>query len=259
MSGIDGVRAWTPAGFAPVDEPVTATLAADSWLVDDGLVLAAERHSRRFADAVAELGGPVQDALDASEQASLLAPQTGRWSPRLDLTPAGIRLRIRPAPESGGIVDVATAPRDPRTLPLRKGPDLAALGALQEEQSARLGRPVEPVLLGGDGEVAESTRSAVLWWREDALCLPQAGTPRLPSVTAAEVLEIAQTAGVVVREERAEPAELAGCEVWLVNALRGIRAVRSWVDGPAVATAVRAPQWQAMLGDRRAAPVVARR
>lgn len=255
MSGTEAVRAWAHPRFTPVDESVTRTLAADSWLVDDGRVLAFERHRLRFADAVAEAGGDRLDALTAGRHAMTEVPAEGRWSPRLDFTLQGIRLRVRPAPAPSSTVEVVTASSDPRTLPLRKGPDLEALSALQEAESVRVGADVEPILLA-DGAVAESTRSAVLWWRDGVLCVPAADIARLPSVTAAVLAEFARIDGVELRRERAAPAELEGCEVWLANALRGIRAVSRWADGPAVAPASRAVAWQEHLESLRTAPAV---
>ncbi|WP_347757110.1 aminotransferase class IV [Agrococcus sp. ProA11] len=258
MSGIEGVRAWTHSTFLPVEAQVTTTLAADSWLVVDGRVLAFERHRRRFADAVAEAGGDPHEALAASAAATQLVPPAGRWSPRLDLTPEGIRLRLRPAPEPSRSVTVTTAQQDPRSLPLRKGPDLAALGRLQAAESERVGASIEPIITV-DGLVAESAWSAVLWWRGDALCVPDARIPRLPSVTAAVLRELARRDAIELQEESATPADLDGCEIWLANALRGIRAVSDWVDGPRVAPATRAADWQRRLeGERNAASVIPR-
>ncbi|UOW00655.1 aminotransferase class IV [Agrococcus sp. SCSIO52902] len=257
MSGDGGVRAWTGTRFSPVDEPVGTTLAADSWLSVDGAVLAFERHRARFADAVADAGGSRHDALAAADAVAQLVP-VGRWSPRLDLTPAGIRLRLRTPPHAGGTVEVVTASRDPRTLPLRKGPDLAALGDLQAEERARVGADVEPVLTH-EGLVAEGAWSALVWWRGDALHVPDAAIPRLPSVTAAVLAELARDAGVALREERARPEDLAGAEVWLANALRGIRVVSAWHGGPALAPGdtgpgSRAAAWRARLEAARTMP-----
>ncbi|WP_083587065.1 aminotransferase class IV [Agrococcus sp. Marseille-P2731] len=250
--------AWTPSGFSPSAAPIAATSAADSWLVDDGRVLALERHHRRFADAVAAAGGDGHDALVAAAAAAQHVPALGRWSPRLDLAPDGIRLRIRTPPAPSMRVTAVTAGRDPRTLPQRKGPDLVALAALQAEEVARIGLEAEPIITVG-GLVAEGTWSALLWWRGDVLCVPAGSVPLLPSVTAAVLIEIAASEGIEVREERATPAELEGCEVWLANALRGIRAVTSWIDGPRLALPTRAEQWQRELDERRAAPSVSQR
>lgn len=261
MSGSDVVRAWTGARFEPVDGPVGVTLAADSWLAVDGAVLAFDRHRRRFADAVADAGGDPGAALQAADAVASVVP-AGDWSPRLDLTPEGIRLRIRPAPAQRATVEVVTAARDPRTLPLRKGPDLEALAALQAEERARVGTEVEPILTAardaGSGVVAEGTWSSLLWWEGDALVVPSAAIPRLPSVTAAVVLELARADGIEVREARATPDDLAGREVWLANALRGIRAVTRWHGGPLLAPAERAEVWRARLAALRRAPAAGR-
>lgn len=254
MSGSDVVRAWTGARFEPTAGPVGDTLAADSWLVVDGAVLALDRHRRRFSDAAADVGGDARAAIAAVDAAMELVPE-GTWSPRLDLTPDGIRLRIREAPIPTGTVDVVTASHDPRTLPLRKGPDLAALAALQSRERERVGTDVEPILTAGapNGRaVAEGVWSALLWWEGDALVVPARDIPRLPSVTAAVIVDIARAEGVEVREARATPDQLAGREVWLANALRGIRAVSHWHDGPRVAPPERAPEWRARLASLRA-------
>jgi branched-subunit amino acid aminotransferase/4-amino-4-deoxychorismate lyase len=257
MSGSDVVRAWTGARFEPVEGPVGTTLAADSWLVVDGAVLAFDRHRRRFADAVADAGGDPGVALAAADAAASVVPD-GTWSPRLDLTPSGIVLRIRPAPAPSATVDVVTAARDPRSLPLRKGPDLEALAALQAEERARVGADVEPILtdaarpgLGSRALVAEGAWSALLWWDGDALVMPAADIPRLASVTAAVILDLARADGIEVREARATPADLEGREVWLANALRGIRAVSRWHGGPRLAPAERAPAWRSRLESLR--------
>lgn len=252
------MRAWSAAGWQPIDDEVGETLAADSWLVVDGEVLSLDRHRLRFADAVAEAGGDRLDALSAARQAMRLVP-AGSWSPRVDLTPAGLRLRIRTPPPAGGTVDVVTAGRDPRSLPTRKGPDIAALAALQEEESLRAGIPVEPILVSPEGWVAESAWSAVLWWRGATLCVPAAGIARVASVTASVILELARQDGIEVREERAAPVDLDGCEVWLANALRGVRGVAAWHGGPAVAEPSRAHAWHRRLEQLRTTPIDARR
>ncbi|WP_123698128.1 aminotransferase class IV [Agrococcus jenensis] len=262
MSGRDVVRAWTGAGFEPADPAehgaADLILAADSWLVVDGAVLALDRHRERFARAAAEVGGDPAAARAAVDAAMQHVP-AGNWSPRLDLTPEGIRLRIRPAPAARGTVEVVTASRDPRTLPLRKGPDLAALALLQAEERERAGAEVEPILTTGadaGGLVAEGAWSALLWWHGDELRVPAAGVPRLPSVTAAVLLELAEADGVVVREVHARPDDLAGDEVWLANALRGIRVVTRWHGGPEVGRGERATAWQERLAALRQAPAI---
>lgn len=257
MSAEQPVRAWSAGGFAPVDEPVGATIAADSWLVADGRVLAWQRHQLRFADAVAEVGGDRLDAMAAVRSAVELAPGEGRWSPRVDLTPAGIRLRMRPAPAPSDRVEVVTAARDPRRAPLRKGPDLEALQALLEDESTRAGREVEPVLCS-DGVVAEGSRSALLWWQGGVLHVPAPRIPHMASVTAAVIAELARLDGIELRQVAARPDELEGAEVWLANALRGIRGVTTWHGGPELATPSRVDAWRARLDALRIPATAAR-
>lgn len=252
--------AWTGSSLEPVDGGAergadidVATLVADSWLAVDGRVLALDRHAQRFAASVDAAGGDGLDARAAVRASAALVPP-GRWSPRVDLTPGGIRLRIRPAPPVQASVDVVTAARDPRAHPLTKGPDLLALAALQREESERAGALVEPVLAPG-GSLAEGAWSALLWWRDDVLHVPPADVVRLPSVTAAVLAELARLDRTPVVEERATPADLEGCEVWLANALRGIRAVARWHGGPTLAAPTRATAWQARLDGLRTRPI----
>lgn len=262
--------AWTGSALEPVDDAAerddaerdaagidAATLVADSWLVVDGRVLALDRHAQRFAASVDAAGGDALDARAAIRASTALVP-AGRWSPRVDLTPGGIRLRIRPAPPVQTSVDVVTAARDPRAHPLTKGPDLLALAALQREESEQVGAPVEPVLAPG-GRLAEGAWSALLWWRDGVLHLPPADVARLPSVTAAVLAELARLDGTPVVEAAAAPADLEGCEVWLANALRGIRAVGRWHEGPTLAAPTRAAAWRARLDGLRTRPIGAAR
>lgn len=246
--------AWTGARFEPVAEPAGEAaeqiLAADSWLVVDHRAVAVELHALRFADAVAGAGGSRADALAAVRESARHIPD-GAWSPRVDLTDDGIRLRVRPASPREPFVEVDTVDADPRTQPRVKGPDLDALGALRDGESARLGRPVEPVL-APDGIVAEAVYSAVLWWRDDALHVPADDIPRLDSVTGRVLERLAEHDGIEVRRARSTPADLEGCEVWLANALRGVRGVTRWHDGPPLAEPTRAGEWHTRLTALRA-------
>jgi branched-subunit amino acid aminotransferase/4-amino-4-deoxychorismate lyase len=82
--------------------------------------------------------------------------------------------------------------------------------------------------------------------------------PVLAGVTAGLVLERAQRRGVPVAHRERTVRELDGREVWLVNALHGIRPVTAWTGqqhmnaGPAV----RAAEWRAWL-DGMMAPLPA--
>jgi branched-subunit amino acid aminotransferase/4-amino-4-deoxychorismate lyase len=70
----------------------------------------------------------------------------------------------------------------------------------------------------------------------------------LPGVTADLIQESAARFGARMGRRRRRVPDLDGCEVWLVNALHGIRTVSTWVGTSVVAgPALRAPEWQARL------------
>lgn len=242
-----------------------AVLAADSWLVTDGTVLALGLHRTRFFDAVAELAERHRrtaevDALDADsfwDAAVSRIPRAGDWFPRVELRvqhdAAELLLRMRPAPERRRSLALATfRGRDPRTEPWIKGPDLEAMTRLRTE-AQRHGAD-EAVLLDrgadahADGFVAEGSTTALAWWAGNALCVPSIELPRIDSVTLRSVLALAAATGVDVLHDAVTPEALEGCEVWALNALHGIRIVARWVDGPATAELPgRLDVWRARL------------
>ncbi|GAB2972834.1 aminotransferase class IV [Frigoribacterium salinisoli] len=258
---------------------VGSVLVADSWLVDDGLVRALDVHRDRFAGSVAD-AVPALTAEVAGFWSAVVAalPREGAWFPRVELvervptdhehdhdrendhdhdhgrrhdradegTGLLLRLHLRPAPERRRDVVLATAPTDPRTAPLVKGPDLAALGALREAVAPSGAE--EAVLLAPDGTIVEGAWSSLVWWEGDALCLPPADVARLPGVTLRTVLALAAALGVDVLHERRRPDELDGLEVWSLSALHGVRIATRWVDGPALAEQPgRLRSWRARL------------
>jgi len=246
-------------------------LAADSWLVTAGTVLAIGLHRARFFDAVFELAERHQrtsevDDLDLDsfwDAAIARIPRTGDWFPRVELRvqhdAAELLLRMRPAPARRRSLTLATfRGRDPRTEPWIKGPDLEGMTRLRTD-AQRHGAD-EAVLLdtgrqGDDdgapshpGVVAEGTTTALAWWAGDALCVPSIELPRVDSVTLRSVLALATATGVDVLHEKVAPEALQGYEVWALNALHGIRIVTGWVDGPATAELPgRLDGWRARL------------
>jgi branched-subunit amino acid aminotransferase/4-amino-4-deoxychorismate lyase len=251
MSG--GSYRWsTTEGLVPCELSDGPLLVADSWLVDEGTARGLERHYRRFASSCArqaDLAGAGLDAFWAAVCASL--PRAGRWFPRVELSGDPGRpllsLRIRPAPSRAvaARVWINDGP-DPRRFPGCKGPDLPALAGLRAK--ARAAGADEALLTSTEGFLLEAAHAGVLWWEADTLCLPEAGLPVLPSVTAALIRERASRLGVPVREVRLRPDDLDGREVWLVNALHGIRAVTAFIGYPAQpGRAHRAPRWQQWL------------
>ncbi len=252
----EGLHPWRP-GSGPGASPwvdldwcdprgADRLLVADSWRVVDGRVRGLDHHRARFLAAVAAHradGG----AFWADVVAAL--PRSGDWFPRVELRERADRtqlsLRLRPTPATSTEVDVATAPHDPRTLPLVKGPDLDALQALRVAVQP-LGAS-EAIIVEAHGRVVEGAYSGLLWWRGETLVTPSSALPRIPSVTADLVIEAARDARVTVVETDARPADLAGCELWVLSALHGLRAAGRWIDGPELAPPVRAKQGRQWL------------
>jgi branched-subunit amino acid aminotransferase/4-amino-4-deoxychorismate lyase len=222
-------------------EPVL--FAADSWLVEDGAVRAADAHWARFGDACLRHGVEPAQLARFRSAVGAAVPPTGRWFPRVDLTERGLKLRVRPAtpPRLEATVEVAP-PGDPRVQPRVKGPDLELLIALRAASRAD-----ELLLCDDAGALREGALSSLLWWEDDALCTtPDEHT--LPGVTRALLLARADRLGVELRVRSPHPAELAEREVWLTSALHGIRAVSAWLAPAQPAGApLRAEAWRAAL------------
>ncbi|MEU5365701.1 aminotransferase class IV [Streptomyces sp. NPDC005925] len=241
----------------------TPLLAADSWLVADGTVRALERHRHRFTTTCAEAAGVPGPLLDLFWAAvvDLLPREPGSWFPRVELRaadpdapadtvhPGGHRLlyRLRPAPALGSSVRLWgwTVP-DPRRMPRHKGPDLDTLAGVRRKAAAA--DADEALLVTADGVVLEGAGSSLLWWEGDVLCRPAPELPALPGVTAALLTEHAERTGIEVRPCRRRLSALAGREVWVTNALHGLRPVTAWTESSLRAKEPeRAPVWQAWL------------
>lgn len=225
---------WTDGDFNEEQTAETANpivRAVDSWLVVDGHAVGIDQHRRRFAQSPG-LETVTKD-LDSFLDAALNAvPSTGRWFPRVEaLGKDGqtvLRLHVRPAPDELTHVTLATAPRDPRTSPNTKGPDLVELGALRTELDVG-----EAVILD-NGVIAEGAWSSIVWWKNDTLHAVDPSVPRLQSVTESILRQHASFIGAPVISARVRPDELDGAEVWVLSALHGIRVATEWRDGPAL-------------------------
>ncbi|GMA27923.1 aminotransferase class IV [Arenivirga flava] len=233
MPAEPAVLRWTGRALEPVDEAVAGpVLAADSWLVDDGLVLALDAHRARFLGAV----GGRADAAPFWAAAVATLPREGAWFPRVELLRLSdgseeLRLQLRPAPARGRELVVAThwGP-DPRSQPTVKGPDLEALGAARARTAER--GADEAVLLSPDGELVEGAWSALAWWHSERMHVVDPALPRIRSVTEHELLAVAAEEGVGIDFVRATPTELDGAELWVLSALHGPRRATAWLDGP---------------------------
>src|SRR5690606_24678079 len=86
----------------------------------------------------------------------------------------------------------------------------------------------EVLLTDEAGHVVEAANSSVVWWADGALWTPTSAVVPLEGVTASLVAEAAQRRGITWRSRPGTRARLAAHEVWLTNALHGIRAVCEW-------------------------------
>lgn len=221
-------------------------LAADSWFVSDGRVRALDRHRQRFSAAAIDLGIPDAGPDDFWDAVIERFPQTGEWFPRVEIveTPSAgspmMGFRLRPSPKRTRDLRVLIPPYvDPRSTPHRKGPDIPALeelrGRARTEHSCD-----EVLLLNEDGVIIEAATTSLLWWDGETLCVPDPELGSLPGVTASVIVDETRRTSIEVVPRRVRPEDLNGHEVWLVNALHGIRRVTEFVDarsdsGPTVA------------------------
>lgn len=247
----EGLSAWAPdSGLGPGPEPGGRLLVADSWLLRDGHMRGYARHRERFLRACADCGAPPPQRVAAFwDDMTAALPRTGSWFPRVELAAGSLELRLllRQAPPPTHEVRVWGAGQlDPRTVPRRKGPDLDALARIRA-RAARAGAD-EAVLIAPGGTVLEASTASLLWWEDDTLCLPPERLPLLPGVTVGLITELAAREGVPVARRARTLADLDGREVWLVNALHGIRPVSAWTGRPVTpGPAVRAPEWRRRL------------
>ncbi len=241
---------WIGSSLRPVDTCSVAgekVLAADSWLVVDGRILAIDAHRTRFLTAVGStstVSSPSSATPSPAETESFwdaaLAsiPRDGTWFPRVDLVETGgrpeLRFLLRPAPERTRSIVVAThRGRDPRTVPSVKGPDLGAMLRLRSEAQKK--GAGEAVIVSPEGYLVEGAYSALAWWRGDVLCFPADDLARVDSVTARILETLARALGVETIREHVTANEIDGLEVWAMSALQGFRIVTSWVGGPSTA------------------------
>lgn len=256
---------WRPsdAAFEVVDHGDAGEVAVvDSWLTHDGRARRLDLHAARFSRACDHVAGVPADHHSRRffEAAVAQIPATGAWFPRVELAidararlQACLQLWLRPAPPRGETVSVWVATgADRRARPDVKGADLAHLQDLRTEA---IGHGAdEALILAPDGRIREGATTSVMWWEDDTLCTVPPSPAILASVTRAILLEAAAAAGTPVAFATRTPEELAGREVWTVNALHGIRPIRRWIGREIEAgPAPHAVRWSDEL-DRMARP-----
>lgn len=223
--------------------PEIPLYVADSFFLNDGKVVGYHRHLERFASS-AKFQGLVQPVDDFLSAVTAALPRTGVLFPRIDLTERGeLELHIRPAPELDETIVLATADHDPRVEPGIKGPDIPALNVLRQEAQQRGAE--EAVILDNQGRIVDGSTTCFIWFAQGGLYVPPAEAIRVNSTTVAAVSKLATKGGLSITESWAAPADLEGVELYALNALHGIRAVTSWVDGPILATSLeRLAHWR---------------
>jgi branched-subunit amino acid aminotransferase/4-amino-4-deoxychorismate lyase len=189
-----------------------------------------DRHLARFTSS-AEFQGLVRPVDDFLAAVTAALPRTGTLFPRIDLTERGeLELHLRPAPELHDSIVLATASRDPRVEPSIKGPDIPALNALRSEALQK--GAGDAVILDTQSRIADGSTTCFIWFADGGLHVPPAEAIRVNSTTVAAARELATKGGITVTETWATPADLAGVELYALNALHGIRTVTKWIDGP---------------------------
>ena len=225
----EGRYRWNGGELVPADGPQLGLLVADSFLLNDGRVVAPDRHRERFLrDAdIQGIVSPPASFLDAAWQA---LPRAGRWFPRIDLTERGeLELWVRPAPDLTRTVTLWVTDDDPRTTPRTKGPDIPALNHLRE--LAVTAGATEAIMVDPGGMVRDGATTCLAWWREDELWVQPDTVAKVDSVTVGVLRRMAADRKVPLREGEVSAEELASAETWALNSLHGIRGVSGWIPG----------------------------
>ena len=224
------------AGFFEVPPSLDTDLAiADSWLVEDGRCRSLQAHFERFSRwTELQSPGSLSQLPAFFEAVTKTISLDGRWFPRIELhreQPIGnqLHLRLRESPEQLGNAILWTfGEPDPRSQVEIKGPDLSI--GMQLRRRANIMGADEAVIVDSAGYICEGALSALVWWRGDVLCAPNAETAWLDSITRREVFAIAEQMGLTTRTEKVKPADLVETEVWILSSLQGIRPVVDWLD-----------------------------
>lgn len=210
--------------------PFGSVTVADSFLYLKQRLRVASFHRERFTQSVRAHTPHLLEQLDAFWHAAV---EEMRDEPeanvRFDVFDDRLWLRVRPVPELGLTREAVTSSaklHDART----KGPNIQEYHRLNERNDA------ETLVVDADGALVEGATTSVVWWpnaQPDTLC-HVASTERVTGTTERFVREFALSSGSRVEPVVAQPRQLLDAEVWLVNALHGLR-VLTTLDGLACA------------------------
>jgi branched-chain amino acid aminotransferase len=166
--------------------------------------------------------------------------QPGKLTPNEDVDPTVV-VQVKPLPRGGVESEpVWDAPATLQTVKTRRVPDGAIpsrakthnyLNGILARLELRVSDADEAVLLDGDRHLAEGATSNLFFVDGDALCTPSLDGPVLPGITRAEVLDIAESEDIPVREGAFAPDDLRDAEeAFVTNTTWEVRPVGT-VDG----------------------------
>lgn len=225
-------------GLLPVPS-IPEPLLIDSFRLEEGQVRGFDLHRERFIAGAQALGLDSPTSFLEAVQEHL--PNRGRWFPRLEAGPSGFALRLRPLPTQRKTTRLHSATATVEN-PHVKGPNLALFSELRE--------PDDTLLISDEGVVCETTTAALIAWDGDTMLTMDA--PRLRSVTES-LLVAAVRKEVSVEKRTLGLSDLAGLELWTLNALHGITPVVELDGKPRPAPEdSRLEHWRSVLDGMRA-------
>ncbi len=248
----DAALGGPSASESPVEAaPRADTAVVTSWRHLEGRWPGREAHLRRTIAGAQRLWPLVADWEHRIRLATDVLPEemaTGDWFPKVEVRADGVTLLVRPAPPRRRRTTLWTVPEaDPRRAPEVKGPDMSLLRSLRER--AQDAGAHEAALVTDGGVLVEGGFGTLVWWEADVLTSPPAAG-RLASVTEERLQQLAAQRGVAWQRAERTPEQLAGHEVWWINALHGITGVDRWYHAGGaveVATPHRAEAWNDAL------------
>ena len=182
------------------------------------------RHLARLRASVAALGLPMPEA-DIADLARIAAGP-GERVVRVELRDGRVELSTRALPDVEPVT-VAVSEEIHRPYP-HKTTHREQFG--RSLANARRSGADDALLVTAEGYVAEGTAWSVFWWDNGTLHTPAEELGILPGIGRSRIMELTG-----VQEVRVPVTALAGCSLFLVNAVRGVVPIRQ-LQGEPVAT-----------------------